>query len=1068
MDSRWDLTRLRELNDKTLGSRKKFAELDSELRIDSTVSSTTFDSIDSSENTRTLNNDREHVKGCASKYRQCTCELLTRYKMRQEKRKQWSNCPNRGLPSNDTINSTILAGNVGSTSAGTSRASSDSFHSAQSITDDIQVVYSNIGDASNESTAGSLNIAVNESKPRDTNHNIDSNQEIESESEKPPVTSEIEDSTSYMMPFLEKISNEIDICSPSTNTQRPNLMKRLSKSFARNPAEFAEKLLTIIEETNLNSCQHPEDKSCANLSRLTTEFRKACKYIMNESMLMDQSMPAEMLTSPIDLSMYIVPGISTSPVTPSGSNSSPQRKSSVDFRTPPHENQKHVKKKYRKTPKNLMENAQKSNQSPLCIAMLKKASDIPKKPSKIRKNTGYSACSPYSADSSHKTLTPVIEQSPFNQCNATLKTTNGTPRTPKRTPTNAGYNDSFIYWENYAHKNATPVSEGKMRSLMRRSKSVPDVAAQLESARIKRTGAIQYYDLEDSPPSSLHYMLRKTSADNVLYDTFDSHPNHDSNLPETVLEEVVKKRLRCCETEKMIREIDATSVSPDDTPEDDIVLEYLKFVRRSSDYHKYLNKNKEAINKAVKKIEDKLTAPKQPIQPSMKTPGKLMESTKKLQPIMSELKRPAFVVNFRRRSPVAVSTTPKGKSPVRLNQGETSLYLRRLSAKKTTLRSTSPPVRHPTTPRITNPRLALTRSTPNLTLTAKPGASELRPVSGGQTPSRPLSVAKTPAKLSVVRTPAKINPKNGFTMSSVTVRSKTLQTPNPGLTKSKSAQNLPVLSVTPATPRPQTTTCARDKKLTQNLQKSGVTGGRLLQTLAKSREKSAITYRSGKVFSTPAKSEQKTCSFFSTPKSMQAKSSVFSKRGKYFETPVKSEANKKPVIPSASKVKKTFVGSAVYYSYDTVKSPVAEYINSTDAKFVQNIRSKDNEFLLTPKKKATTSTETLSIKLGGTNEIKKNPRGAENDENMLDAPMDSFPKVVYQPSAAVHDINCSPSSKLRGGRGKVLREMNDRRVIVRHEARIQDNVAEQSIHISKPAEKSNYAVYSQAAKKPFK
>lgn len=82
--------------------------------------------------------------------------------------------------------------------------------------------------------------------------------------------------------------------------------------------------------------------------------------------------------------------------------------------------------------------------------------------------------------------------------------------------------------------------------------------------------------------------------------------------------------------------------------------------------------------------------------------------------------------------------------------------------------------------------------------------------------------------------------------------------------------------------------------------------------------------------------------------------------------------------------------------------------------------------------------------------------------------MDSFPKVMYQPPAAVYDINCSPSSKVRGGNGKVLREINNRRVVVRHEGRIQDDLAEQSIHISKPAEKSNYVGYSQPARKPFK
>ncbi|XP_063991880.1 uncharacterized protein LOC135170213 isoform X2 [Diachasmimorpha longicaudata] len=1067
MESRGDLTRLQELDEKTINAGKNLAELESDLTGDTTVSSTTFESIDSSEYTRTFNHDHEHVKGCAYKYKQCTCELWTRYKMRQEKRKQWSNHQNRELPSNDTLNSTILAGNVGNTPAGTSRGSSDSFHSAQSVSDDVQVVYSNVGSTNNETTTGNLDIAISESKPRDTNHNIDSNQEIELESERPPVASELDDSTSYMMPFLEKLSKELEVDCGSTTNQRTDTLKRLSKSFAMNPAAFADRLLTIIEETNLNSYQQIDDPSGTNLSRLTAEFRKAFKYKFNESMIIDQSMPAEMLSSCIDSSRAVFPEASTSPGVLDASNSPPKRRSSLDFATPRQENQRHVKKIYRKTPKNLGENAKKSNQSPLCIAMLKKASAVSKLSPKTPENIRYIDRSPSHVDSSQKTLTPGIDQSPLDECNAALRGGDRVHGSPFTTPTKTDYNDSFTYWEHYAHKNATPVSEGKIKSL-RRSKSVSDMTAQLESARIKRTGAIQYYNLEDSPPCS---SANKTSVDNALYDTFNSHPNYDANLPESVLEEVVKKRLRCCETEKMIREIDATYLTADDTPEDDMVLEYLKFVRRSSDYHKYLNKNKDIINKAMSAIEVKRKLSKTP-QPSVKTPGKLMRSTKKVQPVMNELKRPAFVVDFRRRSPVAASKTPRGKPPIRSNRGETSLYLRGLSAKKTDLKSessASSAVRPPTTPRITSRKLALTRSTPNLALTPQSVASKLPPVAGGKTPSRPLSVVKTPGKLNVSRTPAKVNSKSGLTMSSVTGRSKALPPTARSLTKSQSIQSLHS-SVAPATPRSQTTICTRDRKLVQSNQKPGVTGVRLPSTPAKSGEKATITYRLGKVFNSPATSEQKTCAFFTTPKPKATPmSSAFAKRGKYFETPVKAGESKKTTMFSASRDKKTLVGSAVYYNYVTVKSPVAEYINSTDAKLVQNVRSKDQQFLLTPnEKKTTTSAENLRIKLGGTGEAKRDLETAENDENVIGQSSKSFPKVVYQPPAGVYDINCSPPAKLRGDRGKVLREINDRRVIIRHNGRLQSNVAEQSIHISKLAEKSNYVGYCQSAKKSFK
>ncbi|XP_011309932.1 uncharacterized protein [Fopius arisanus] len=965
--------------------------------------------------------------------------------MRQEKREQRKNRPDRELAPNDTFHSTILAGNVETAWAGPSQISSDSYYSAEALDDSViahRNIETNSATANSESPTGGLDMELNDSKSRDTNHNIDSIPEADVLSESPPIISEKQEKTSYMRFFLEKLSREIDSSPPSTTTKSANLMRGLAISFAKNREEFTDKLMTIIEETDLNICHHSEEKSLGNLSRLTTEFRKACKYIKNNSMIMDESMPPEMFKSPTDVLKTIIP---RSPATLRVSNLSPKERKAVDIRTPRQENQKHVKKVYRKTPKNISENAQRSNRSPLCIATLKRANGTPQ---------NYKNSSPIPQNSC-KISDTLSNKSPHG--NITPKNSKGTPKVLPPTPKYAGYNDSFTYWEDYAHQTATPESESKKRDL-RKSKSVPDIKAQLESARIKRTAAIQFCSLEDSPPSSLYNIPRKTFAENVLYDTFDSHPGHDSNLPESVLEEVMKKRLRCYETEKRMRAIDATSISPDDTYQNDTVLEYLQLVTRSSDYHKYLIENKDVIQKAVKKIEEKRTGQKK-ITKSLVTPRKL-DTAKNVRSAMSDLKRPAFVVNFRRRSPGAVRKSPNAKSPVSSKQKETSLYLRGLSAKKTTSASTSS-VRHPTTPRITNRKLALTNSTPNLAFTPKSTPSRLRLTSEARTPARTLSNAKkTPSTLSIARTPAKINRKDERQVNSVKVQSKLFEARTP--VRSKSSQNLPAFVVTPATPATKRT---RDKNTSQNCNTSRVTN-KLVQT-SKTEKKPAITYRPGKVFNTPAKAEEKTCSFFATPNNIQ-KSSILSKRGKFFETPVSSAQKEKPKITPASKIKKPLLGRAANKDYDTIRSPVSEYIKSTDPKLFQNIRSHDDKFLLTPKGKRTaTSGETLRIKLGKNVKEKKSQRESENDENIPDTQLDSFPKVIYQPSTIVHDIDCSPSPKLRGGQ-KVLREINDRRVVIRHEGRIQNSQSDQSIHISKPAQKSNYVGHSQTAKKPFK
>ncbi|XP_071862703.1 uncharacterized protein [Bombus fervidus] len=66
-------------------------------------------------------------------------------------------------------------------------------------------------------------------------------------------------------------------------SQTQQILKRLSDKFEQSPKTFTEKLLTIIEESVMYDDDDANKMSAINLSRLTTEFRKMCKFIEDES-----------------------------------------------------------------------------------------------------------------------------------------------------------------------------------------------------------------------------------------------------------------------------------------------------------------------------------------------------------------------------------------------------------------------------------------------------------------------------------------------------------------------------------------------------------------------------------------------------------------------------------------------------------------------------------------------------------------------------------------------------------------------------------------------------------------
>ncbi|XP_076235764.1 uncharacterized protein LOC143180116 [Calliopsis andreniformis] len=150
---------------------------------------------------------------------------------------------------------------------------------------------------------------MSESSKRDTNHNINNNNS--------DVHSTSEESTHKLTKELELVSSSTDINKDtyisdnhSKNKQTSDelkkfesilyfldnqlnqikevsqpqqILKNLSDKYVDSPENFTERLLTIIEESVINNDDDVYGNSAINLSRLTTEFKKMCKFIEDEA-----------------------------------------------------------------------------------------------------------------------------------------------------------------------------------------------------------------------------------------------------------------------------------------------------------------------------------------------------------------------------------------------------------------------------------------------------------------------------------------------------------------------------------------------------------------------------------------------------------------------------------------------------------------------------------------------------------------------------------------------------------------------------------------------------------------
>ena len=150
---------------------------------------------------------------------------------------------------------------------------------------------------------------TNKSSKRDTNHNIHKNKFnavavseanvlkpvavsqptslSKSTTKETPVSStdgghaQLEDELNKFESVLCFLDNQLNQIKEVSQPQQ--VLKRLSDKYIHAPHSFTERLLTIIEESVINNDDDTRGMSAINLSRLTIEFRKLCKFIEDES-----------------------------------------------------------------------------------------------------------------------------------------------------------------------------------------------------------------------------------------------------------------------------------------------------------------------------------------------------------------------------------------------------------------------------------------------------------------------------------------------------------------------------------------------------------------------------------------------------------------------------------------------------------------------------------------------------------------------------------------------------------------------------------------------------------------
>lgn len=116
-----------------------------------------------------------------------------------------------------------------------------------------------------------------ESSDKSSQDSEDTNYKIKTDEQIPAATATWERYRGINSPRYGKMAG-----APTREDSGSKILKRFSQEFMASSHRFTEKMLTIIDESE--SGYENVENSAVNLSRMTREFRKMCKYIQDESM----------------------------------------------------------------------------------------------------------------------------------------------------------------------------------------------------------------------------------------------------------------------------------------------------------------------------------------------------------------------------------------------------------------------------------------------------------------------------------------------------------------------------------------------------------------------------------------------------------------------------------------------------------------------------------------------------------------------------------------------------------------------------------------------------------------
>ncbi|KAK0097388.1 hypothetical protein PV326_002136 [Microctonus aethiopoides] len=814
--------------------------------------------------------------------------------------------------------------------------------------------------------------------------------------------------------------------------------RRLTRSFYKDPQEFAKRLMTIIEEPETN---YNLEYSAISVDKLTAAFLKMCKYVE------DESMPSMCNKSLLD--RYETTQLP--PMHPIQDNTT-NHSLSQGTSTPIHSSTAGKKFSSKISPFGKNKNISNIQNSPLYISTLTRATGSPK--------------------------TPIILESPGS------------------TPGSAqNLNDSsFTFWEKKCkakplkiNNNSAPIlTDDEIKRFAKSEEQLRLLQAVDSPNKSPMKTEINIYSIQSDRQKSKNE-LRITlefPLDSTVDTRLDAPLDDDENdMTESILYELAEKRKRCFETERTIRRIDAESSTHSNSmdilenEESVKILKYLTTLKDSADYKKFLMNDKIELSQQhchVSKIDNRSLSQSSRIsQKESKNPIDECSSHQ----IMAQSNRQH---NITKRKPLKIQT-PKEKS-LDVNilkiglSGHDSEFLksntdikspalmsRRVVSRNSVLSSISP-IDSPLVDESIRPLLSQTNKMP----------PSLRPST--HTPR-----AKSPN--------LKVYPLNSYKSKSQ-LCSKTRASSSVTTSSSSNAQTI---SKTLSTAKLLTDRKSTVQLLTSNkgytlqymnsISRSRSPHLRNHGTLSKATKPQSKNKHCSNFCITPSAPSENVCKKIQHNEILQQKnpntpmSSGPNKGGKFFNTPGKTPIPKIRPKPTSyfsdDDMKKSIFQSQYidrHYNPSEVKSPVAEYIYGTDTTLIKNIRGKKNENLLTPKKKKEFS-EQLEFKLTAKNYMENKPKrnhifdykvdsiSGVNDENIND-PRYNHPKVSYQLPNVIQEIRADLNT-LRGSRARRLMEANDSRVIIKHAGRAIPQIRDvtqldTSIHFPKSAEKQKF------------